>query len=425
MQLIAFKSGDEKLKTLKLGGLLLGVILTQTAVARIVEPASYGFTQKNPLIATLGSPIANNGFTKAKDFDVEVKKRTIPGWSAEKSLHVRFYPATSGQVNARKLLHVVAGLGGNDMGRVTQYLSTLAHKEGYSVVVYPNTLTSNFSIAASRSGLTGAVSRDSVDLYHAMTETLKVINAHGHEFDEHLLTGYSHGALLSAFLNEIDETQKVFQFSRVLIINPAVDLFYGANVLDRFSRNYGFSKIRLITAGLRLKNAVKKYSKIRSTPQSQNNFYRSLNLSDRESSGVIGRLLMSSLPRTILASQDVKDLGILSSDPKKRNGYGFNFETFITRFYSALARVNNEEFDMESFKDANNLYSLGDSISRSQKIFLMHNADDFLLADGDVNWLESKFGDRALIYPRGGHLGNLSYPDNSRAVVSWLNNGEF
>lgn len=55
----------------------------------------------------------------------------------------------------------------------------------------------------------------------------------------------------------------------------------------------------------------------------------------------------------------------------------------------------------------------------------MHNADDFLLTTGDVAWMEQVFGDRALIFPRGGHLGNLYYPDNVASIRSWLTSGAF
>ena len=42
----------------------------------------------------------------------------------------------------------------------------------------------------------------------------------------------------------------------------------------------------------------------------------------------------------------------------------------------------------------------------------MTNVDDFILAKGEVEFLRSTFGDRARIYPRGGHCGNLEYHEN-------------
>ena len=36
----------------------------------------------------------------------------------------------------------------------------------------------------------------------------------------------------------------------------------------------------------------------------------------------------------------------------------------------------------------------------------MTNADDIILAPGQLEWLEQVFGDRATIFPYGGHCGN-------------------
>lgn len=389
------------------------------AHARIVDSDAYGYTEANPYKATIGSSVLNNGFTKAKDFDVTVKGRTVSRWSRDQKLHVRFYAPLVSHVRSQKLLHVIAGLGGNDMGAIPTFIANLAHREGYSVIVYPNTLTTNFSVAASRRGLVGAAAEDAIDLYHAMDSTREALAKEGHEFNEHLLAGYSHGALLAAFVNEADLKDKNFNFSRTLLINPPLNLLHGVQVLDRFSKNYGFSLRRKITVGLGLKKAVNRHRRIATTDASQQRFYNSVRLTDRESTGVIGRLLMSSLPRTILASQAVLDLGIL----RNRTGLGINFESYIMRFYAALARLENREFSQEALNTENSLYRLHDSLAQSSNVFLLHNADDFLLAEGDVAWMEEVFGERAVIYPRGGHLGNLYYRDNVDAIKSWLNLG--
>lgn len=406
-------------KLLSLCVLLAVTCFVVPAHSRIVDGETYGYKEANPYKATIGSSVLNNGFTKAKDFDVTVKGRTVQRWSRDQKLHVRFYAPIKGNVRSQKLLHVIAGLGGNDMGAIPTFISNLAHREGYSVIVYPNTLTTNFSVAASRRGLVGAAAEDAIDLYHAMESTREALATAGHVFNEHLLAGYSHGALLAAFVTEADRRDESFHFSRTLLINPPLNLLHGVQVLDRYSKNYGFSFRRKVTVGLGLRRAVNRHRRIVTTDASQERFYNSVRLTDRESTGVIGRLLMSSLPRTIVASQAVLDLGIL----RNRSGVGINFESYIMRFYAALARLENREFSEEALNTENSLYRLRDSLAQSPNVFLMHNADDFLLADGDVAWMEEVFGERAVIYPRGGHLGNLYYRDNVDAIKSWLNLG--
>ena len=50
----------------------------------------------------------------------------------------------------------------------------------------------------------------------------------------------------------------------------------------------------------------------------------------------------------------------------------------------------------------------------------MHNEDDIILAPGELDYLRGIFQSRAMIYPRGGHLGNLAYKDNVAHVVEFF-----
>lgn len=42
----------------------------------------------------------------------------------------------------------------------------------------------------------------------------------------------------------------------------------------------------------------------------------------------------------------------------------------------------------------------------------MHNENDFILKDGDIEYFKSILGSRAKIYPYGGHCGNMDHKDN-------------
>jgi hypothetical protein len=50
----------------------------------------------------------------------------------------------------------------------------------------------------------------------------------------------------------------------------------------------------------------------------------------------------------------------------------------------------------------------------------MHNADDIILAPGELEYLEQVFGDRAQIYPTGGHCGNMDYRDNVAYMMNFF-----
>ena len=44
-----------------------------------------------------------------------------------------------------------------------------------------------------------------------------------------------------------------------------------------------------------------------------------------------------------------------------------------------------------------------------EQIGLITNADDVILAPGDLSGLHEIFGDRARVHPYGGHMGNLAF----------------
>ena len=50
----------------------------------------------------------------------------------------------------------------------------------------------------------------------------------------------------------------------------------------------------------------------------------------------------------------------------------------------------------------------------------MHNVDDITLSREYIDYLVTVFGDRAIIYPRGGHVGNLDYRDNIAYMIDFF-----
>ena len=50
----------------------------------------------------------------------------------------------------------------------------------------------------------------------------------------------------------------------------------------------------------------------------------------------------------------------------------------------------------------------------------MTNADEIILAPGELEYLRDVFGARAKIFPTGGHGGNLTYRDNVEYMVQFF-----
>ena len=54
---------------------------------------------------------------------------------------------------------------------------------------------------------------------------------------------------------------------------------------------------------------------------------------------------------------------------------------------------------------------------------VMHNLDDIILEPGEIDFFPEVFGDRAVIYPHGGHCGNMNYRDNVAHMLSVFTDG--
>ena len=49
---------------------------------------------------------------------------------------------------------------------------------------------------------------------------------------------------------------------------------------------------------------------------------------------------------------------------------------------------------------------------------MIHNQDDLILEPGEIDFFPRVFGDRAKIYPKGGHCGNMDHRDNVAHMVN-------
>ena len=82
--------------------------------------------------------------------------------------------------------------------------------------------------------------------------------------------------------------------------------------------------------------------------------------------------------------------------------------------YAPFYSPRHPELSRGDFIERSDLASIADYLTTTEKIGVFANQDDVVLAPGDIEELRRLFGNRARIYPNGGHLGNLDH----RAVVA-------
>jgi hypothetical protein len=84
-----------------------------------------------------------------------------------------------------------------------------------------------------------------------------------------------------------------------------------------------------------------------------------------------------------------------------------SFEDYLDELFYPYFKAKNPSLTREDLVEEASLERIEDYLIRAQKIGLMTNEDDIILAPGELDYLMDVFGVRAKIFPTGGHCGNL------------------
>jgi len=97
-----------------------------------------------------------------------------------------------------------------------------------------------------------------------------------------------------------------------------------------------------------------------------------------------------------------------------RLGFTDYFHRFFYPYYNARLE---KPISRDEMIKSMSLESIEDYLHNSDKIFVMTNRNDLILEEGEIDFFKRVFGDRAKIYPYGGHCGNMQYIDNVRHML--------
>jgi pimeloyl-ACP methyl ester carboxylesterase len=334
------------------------------------------------------------------------------------------------------LVFVIAGTGANLLATKMLHLQKVLYQAGCHVVGLPSPTHPNFLVAASRSGVPGVLAEDAADLYRAMQLILRQLQPQA-AITGHALAGYSLGGAQAAYVAHLDETVQTFNFRKVLMINPPVNLFDSVERLDWMLEGN-------IPGGLDnldqfLDQMFDRFSAVyrRGDFVDLNNqflyavYQEGAAFDDAMLEAVIGADFRFSC--TNLA---------FSADVLTRAGYAVpKWRTLsrgdsLTDYYKVLSRLSFADYidglllpfwqavepglTRAGMTARVDLRSIETYLRSSPKLALMHNVDDVILGPGDIDWFRDVFGARAIIYPRGGHCGNLDYRDNVAEIIRFF-----
>jgi len=409
--------------------LLLAGSVGTSALAQDKPQDNYPYPIKDPYIATVITTPGPLRYPLPEPDDVPIKERVVKVFPDRKvpdnfwhmrGLQYTFIPAKS---KTAPLIFIVAGTGAGHDGSSTMTLARAFHQAGLHVITMSSPTYSNFIVTASGNGVPGLPDDDTVDLYRAMKlayeqEKKKI------RVSEFYVTGYSLGGMHAAFLGYQDSKQGFFNFKKILMINPPVNLFNSVQILDWLVTEVFPTRADFRVFYQNLMNEVTDVYTSNPRLKFNDEFLYALAATyppgEMDMKGLIGLAFRLSATNMIFSSDMVTRwgylvppdaeitrrtrIGIFQRTGNVKSSFTQYFRDYLLPFYSEREPgVTEEELLFRA-----SLRSIEDYVANAKHIAVIGNLDDIILAPGEVEYLQQLFGpDRSTFFPRGGHLGNM------------------
>ena len=412
---------------------LLAAFWLVTGWAATDEP--YGYPFDNKYVATVvGTPPQYMADLPKK---IPVKKRSLTIFEDRKVPDYLWYEAELRysyvlQKGPAPLVFLIAGTGASYDSGKNQNMARAFYQAGFHVVSLSSPTYPNFIVAASTTGVPGHAFKDAEDLYRVMERIWDALKDKI-EVTDFYVTGYSLGGFNTAFVALLDEQKQVFRFKKALLINPPVRLYSSMSLLDRMLQNIpgGVNNFAQFYNKL-VEQVGKVYERSKSVDFDDEFLYQAfdaVNPDNEELAALIGVSFRISSANLIFTSDLMTNYGFV----KPRNVYftrnsspgvygnvsmRIGFTDYFNAYFYPYYRAQDPSVTREQLINEMSLTTIEDYLRNSKKIEVMTNRDDIILEPGEIDFFPRVFGDRAKIYPKGGHCGNMDYRDNVAYMVN-------
>ena len=413
--------------------LALAVLAALGLLTRSIEAADYNYPYRDPYLATATSAILGNDEATARVESNVLHVPGLPGRNKLPSLEGRgdlslaFYR----QNQAAPLLFILAGVGSNPYFGVGPYLASLFYRAGSHVVILPSPLNWNFALSASTSGAPGYAPADARDLYDVMQKTLTTLRDRYNVKPTAIrFLGVSLGALEGAHLSVIDADEGKIGIANYLLINPPLDLHYALKKIDEWSRlaqKFGPEKSRgLVSKALAIVDSFSDQTP--DDPAVIDRLAKKLaGFTTEELQYLLAESLQSQLYELIYVTQVIQDQNVLptSKDEMRKRLQEAKSFTLVDYYWKIAVplwqkQLGDSQADPESLLQRSSLAPIMDRLRSNPKVHIMDNLDDLFAERKSIEALKETLGDQVTLYPYGGHLGNIWYPENKKTVLRFF-----
>lgn len=418
---------------------LCALLFASMASAGVATVSDYGYPITDRFAATVvGTP---EEYEAKLPESIPFKEKRIIIFPERVTPDVFFYGhellySVALQGEKAPLIFLIAGTGAAHNGGKNYNMARAFYQAGFHVVSISSPTYNNFVTAASTTGVVGHAQKDAEDIYQVFE---KIWGELGEDIEASSfnVTGYSLGGFNAAYVSKLDEERKSFNFEHVLLINPPVSIYNSISLLDRMTQNIpggmdNFDKF--------VDDLVRAYAGVykESTDAVGDDFlykaYKALDLKNEQLAALIGTSFRISSSSLVFTSDVVSDFGYIKPRGLTLDRYSnlttynevsvrLGFTDYYHEFFYPYYKADYPDTTRDEFIAAISLTEIADYLRNTDKITVMHNADDIILEPGEIDFFPEVFGDRATIYPLGGHCGNMNYRDNVAHMVAAFTGG--
>lgn len=332
------------------------------------------------------------------------------------------------QSDAAPLIYVIAGTGGDARAGKMRALAKMFYAAGYHVVLLPSPTHPNFIINASEHYNSLRPIDAAPDMYRVMRLIDKKIGEDVGITDR-MLTGYSLGAMNSAFVAALDEKEKQLNFRRVLLINPPYDLNSSIDRIDNMlyagmpggmdDVDHFITKIMARLGSMNSSSDALDFDNERVLLDA----YQQDKLDTPSLVTTIGLSFRLSAANMIFASDAMRHDGYIL--PKE---YEYSTNTDLNTIMpvalrTSFADIRKGYYNGNASPAEDSLAYLAPYLQGNPKFGLITNLDDVILDTGEAEKLAALFSPNVRLFNSGGHLGNMTHPAVAYAIVHFMRYG--
>lgn len=324
---------------------------------------------------------------------------------------------------ASPVVFVIAGTGASHRSAKMQTLQKTLYGQGYHVISISSPTFANYIInATTENDITGDLEKDAQTLHKVMQQILAAVKQEdGIQPTSFSLTGYSLGGAHSAFIAQLDETEKVFNFEKIVLINPPVSLYNSVQILDGYLdlENNRAAVVKMFNDVFeRFAEAYASQESSKIGGDSIYKLFEGADLTEDQLKLLIGTSFRLSSTDMLFAIDVSRNIGAFtyknhtiskfeSTTHSMRRANEITFTDYFDRAVVPWEQEREPSVTKEQLIERLSLHSIEDYIKSNAKMAMVTNADDIILKEGEVEYLQEIFGERAKIFERGGHCGNM------------------